>query len=367
LRVLIIGPLPPPVHGNSFANEIVRQSMSKGKNSIDVINTAASDISSTQGSVFSFRKALSFFRHYLSVHKFLRADVVYMTPGLTIFGLLKYSPFALISRALDKPYVLHIHGGHFGETLRGRRGLVGWLGRKTVQGAAAGIVLSKSLRRVIYGLIPDSSTFEINNFVDDELLQVDPHRKDLDRLRILYLSNLMREKGILDLLEACSILAKRQVPFKLEIAGACEQTVKQEINTRLAELGSNAQYLGPVHGAEKIAALQRANVFVLPTYYPIEGQPIALLEAMASGQIVVTTDHGGIADVVSSRNGFFVPPRDPAALADVLSMIGSDLPKMSNSIGAGNAQYARQTFTRDRFSIEISRVLEQLCQRRHPK
>jgi len=62
----------------------------------------------------------------------------------------------------------------------------------------------------------------------------------------------------------------------------------------------------------------RNYIFCLPTYYPNEGQPISILEAMANGCAIVTTDHGGIKDVVTKENGIFVGKSNPCDLKNAL-------------------------------------------------
>jgi glycosyltransferase involved in cell wall biosynthesis len=59
------------------------------------------------------------------------------------------------------------------------------------------------------------------------------------------------------------------------------------------------QFLGKVDGQHKEKALLDAHVLVLPTRYPHEGQPLVLIEAMSAGAVPVTTDQGGIPDLMS--------------------------------------------------------------------
>ena len=64
-------------------------------------------------------------------------------------------------------------------------------------------------------------------------------------------------------------------------------------------------------GEKKRRLFAEAHVFCLPTYYSYyEGQPISILEAYASGCVVITTDHGGICDIFKDKiNGFRVEKR----------------------------------------------------------
>ena len=68
-----------------------------------------------------------------------------------------------------------------------------------------------------------------------------------------------------------------------------------------------------------MGTLQVADVFVLPTFYPFEGQPLVLLEALAAGVPVVSTFHAGIPETVrNEKEGLLVPANDPPALAGAI-------------------------------------------------
>ena len=91
MKVLVIGPLVPPVDGCSYANEILIKNLATNGIQHEKINTNTPVISSNQGTRFSFVKAASFLKTYLSLPKVISADIVYFTPGQTFFGILKYS------------------------------------------------------------------------------------------------------------------------------------------------------------------------------------------------------------------------------------------------------------------------------------
>lgn len=85
-------------------------------------------------------------------------------------------------------------------------------------------------------------------------------------------------------------------------------------------------------------------IFVLPTRYPNEGQPIGILEAMGNGMLIITTDHAGIPDIVMDGvNGIVVSG------ADLAVDVCDNLKKLSNSellkIINHNQEYCRQNFT----------------------
>lgn len=322
-----------------------------------IVDTNVPLISGDQGDRFSWRKALNFVRVYHGLLRVASVDVVYMTPGQTFFGLLKYAPFMSFARLLRKPYVIHVHGNHLGNHYAQLNGIKKRLFNHYVSGAAAGIVLSESLRANFHGLLPMSKVFVVENFAGDALFDQPIATKSPTHLEVLYLSNLMREKGILVLLDALLLLKERAVPFHARIAGRMEIGIAAEVEQRLAQLDPEVEYAGPVKGQAKSDLLRDANVVVLPTYYIMEGQPIALLEAMATGNIIVTTPHAGIPDIVNESNGYLLPVRDAQALAACLGQIAADLPVEIARFCSHNRQTAAERFTEQAFAKKILAVL----------
>jgi len=136
-------------------------------------------------------------------------------------------------------------------------------------------------------------------------------------LRILFLSNFLPGKGYKELLKAYQELTdnERQM-VKIDFAGDFPSATEKESFLNEIHGCNGIQYHGPVSGNAKRNILSRAHVLCLPTYYAYEGQPIAILEAYASGCVVVTTDHSGISDVfVESINGYRVEKRSASEIA----------------------------------------------------
>lgn len=360
MRILIAGPFPEPVNGCSYANAVFRHHCSNLGHSVLVIDTSVPVISGNQGGSFSLRKAMRFMHVYLKLTQITSADVVYMTPGQTFFGLIKYAPAMSIAKLCGKPYVIHVHGNHLGKHYTQLGGFKKWLFHYYISRAAAGLVLSKSLRSNFDGLLPPEKVFVVENFAGDAITSHPAAPKSTEQLELLYLSNLMREKGILDLLDALSILKQKGLKFTARIAGHLETGISAEVEGRLKGLAPEVTFAGPVAGQEKIDLLVNSNVFVLPTYYTMEGQPISLLEGMAAGNIIVTTRHAGIPDVVDESNGYLLPVRDSVALAECLLRIAENLPVELGRFSSHNRRVAKERFTEKSFVENILAVLAQL-------
>jgi glycosyltransferase involved in cell wall biosynthesis len=355
-KVILIGPFPPPINGCAFANKILHENLMAKGVSCEIIDTSTNIISSKQGSNFSLKKAFNFFKVYVKIFKIRRFEKVYITPGHTFYGILKYLPFILMARIYSRPYYLHIHGNYLGKEYQ----LISNWKKKILEflisKAAGGIVLSDSLKGNLSPFLKESKVFIVENFVENSLFENRNVKKRKDKLRILYLSNLMKEKGIIEFLDALLYLQKEGVNFEAKIAGNIEKEIVEEVNAKL-EILDNVDYVGVVRGEAKKSLFLNANLFILPTYYKMEGQPISLLEAMATQNIIITTKHSGIPDIISEDNGFFVDKKSSTSIANVLLEINNNMDILER-FWKTNLSYCKVNFTEERFATKIMKVLK---------
>lgn len=126
------------------------------------------------------------------------------------------------------------------------------------------------------------------------------HREEIDCVRVFYIGNIGREKGIHDVIHAASQLkAGRDLPFKLILAGSFnDQREEHRVRKLVADydLHDTVVFPGTVYGRKKEEAFLEADIFVLPSYS--EGIPLSMLEAMSYGLPVVVSGVGGIPEVV---------------------------------------------------------------------
>ena len=117
---------------------------------------------------------------------------------------------------------------------------------------------------------------------------------------------------------------------------------------------------GLVDNAEKVRLLRTADIFALPSYS--EGQPIAILEAMAVGLPVISTSIGSIPEVVQEANGRIIAPGDVEALrAAIRELAGSET--LRETIGRFNARQAREKYSVERTMEEIASVYRRMMPR----
>lgn len=175
-----------------------------------------------------------------------------------------------------------------------------------------------------------------------------------DETLIVFAARLIPEKGVLKLLEAFSLLTQRNVNTKLVIAGtgALYDEVKQKQTDRI-------KVLGALPFNEVIALYKAADVFCLPTDYP-EGFPTTVLEAAACRAMLVATDKGGTAEMVSDDSfGILIKDNTVENLAAALHKSMTDAEYRSSC--TDNAyKKVMQTFTWHNTCQKLLSITEKL-------
>lgn len=148
--------------------------------------------------------------------------------------------------------------------------------------------------------------------------------------RMFYLSNLIWSKGYFDVLQAVDLLVnKYNKKVECIFAGQFMASVddpnpaisnKEDFDRFVSEhhLDSVVSYYPGMYGEEKDSAFSKSHVFLLPTYYINEGQPVSIIEAMAYGCVPIVTYYRHIPMMVNNNNGCFVEPKNPQQIAEAI-------------------------------------------------
>ncbi len=354
-NLLIIGPFPGPPKGISLSNQVVADGLVKRNWNVKKINTEHSDVVNSAIGHFSVDK-LSFLKTYFHCYKIFGVDAVYITIGITFFGVLKYAPFILLSKILNKKTIVHLHSNHLNKEYQSLKGIKRNIFSKLIASFDTGIVLSNSLRDNLTPFIAQDSVHELYNFVEDKLIvseEVLHEKKDFSEIRLFFLSNLLEEKGINLLLQVIKRLNDEGLFLKVRIAG--NKIIGNNVDALIAEL-NNVEYLGIVSGEAKQNLLIWGNVFCLPTFFSMEGQPISILEAMAFNTLIVTTKHAGIPDICSEENAVFCKEKSEEDLYLKLKFIISNWEELQKK-AIFNGVYARNKFTETKFISAIEGII----------
>ena len=134
---------------------------------------------------------------------------------------------------------------------------------------------------------------------------------------LVNVGRLVEQKGQMVLLEAAAIVARRGVPFTLNLVGDGPMRADLEDMIRRHGLGERVKLLGWQSNDKVHELLRQSRAMVMPSF--AEGLPVALMESLALGRPVITTYVAGIPELVVHReNGLLVAAGDAEGLADAM-------------------------------------------------
>jgi len=165
------------------------------------------------------------------------------------------------------------------------------------------------------------------NIEDFEVRQQHDNNRNAP-LEVLAVGRFVEKKGFHILIEAAKILADRSVRCSITILGSgpMEQDLKASVERM--NLQSIVKLPGHASTEEVKQKMHLSDVVVVPSVTSksgeMEGIPVVLMEAMASGIPVIGSSHSGIPELVNESTGVLVPENNAAALADAIESFHSD-------------------------------------------
>lgn len=261
-----------------------------------------------------------------------------LAPAVT---LVRAGLLALAARLRGCRVIVHGHGGRvqLWLTTRPRRLLV----RIGLVGAARVVAVAEEGCAALRAVLGAERVVLVNNGVDLEQFSPPLGKPSHDPPRVLYVGLLTPRKGVIDLVEASTILRGRGVLHELWLAGGSpDEGPTAEAQVRTA-LGPEVRLLG-VRAHDEMPVLYReADVFCLPSWW--EAFPLSVLEAMASGLPVVASAVGDVGRIVEDgSSGLLVPPRDPRELAAALETLLTDATRRA-AMGAAGRHRVERSFS----------------------
>lgn len=262
------------------------------------------------------------------------------------------SVVCLLARLARRPYLLHVHGSEFADfyeecSPRARRIVTRVLAR-----AALVLALSEAWRATLQDISPQARLDVLMNAVPLPPLD-EVRRRETPQPVLLFLGEIARHKGVLELARAFASVARQFPQLKLVYGGTGSAVQQVRDLTAELELGERVEFTGWLEAQRKRAAYAGATIFVLPSY--VEGMPMALLEAMSWGLPAIATAVGGVPEMITHEvNGLLIPPGDTEALAAAITRLMSD-PPLRQRLG----EAARATVA-ERFSLDtaVRRLLD---------
>lgn len=308
-------------------------------------------------------------RFFYDYSRFVRAlrtnhyDVIHINPSLDFKSIFRDGIFAWLARLHGKKIVVFFHGwGKPVEMIIERYGL--WLFKLLFGGANSFIVLAKQFENVLKSwgikqqIYREVMTIDDSTFAEFDVNGPLVESQKSAMWRILFLSRVVKEKGIYETISAFSLLKNKYPNLELVVAGDGDEleNAKSFVNDHAIP---NVSFPGYVNGEDKNRLYKSSHIFCFPTYYG-EGLPNTIVESMAFGLPIVTRPVGGIADFFKNgEHGFLTNSQKPKELANLIERLLVDR-ELYRKISLINYQYAQLNFLASQAALRLEKIYKSL-------
>jgi glycosyltransferase involved in cell wall biosynthesis len=184
----------------------------------------------------------------------------------------------------------------------------------------------------LYGLNSDGVRVVSNAAFYDAVDDVAGEQRDASApICIGFLSNITKEKGIVEFFEVLSRLKRRGVQYRAVIAGPLATETRPMFEDLLGA-ASDVEYVGPVYGEQKERFYHQLDIFLFPTKYRNEAEPLVVYEALRCAVHVMACDRGAIAELLGNGAGMvFAEDAIVDSAATQIAMFSADRAALSGA------------------------------------
>jgi glycosyltransferase involved in cell wall biosynthesis len=322
-HLIVIGPLPPPVHGVTISTSLVLGNGLLGARfSVEHLDTSDHRSGEDIGR-WDVRNALLGVSAVVRLNRMLRGrrGIVYLPLSQSSGGVLRDSLLIRLAAARGWRVAAHLRGGEFPDFYARQPRPFRWWIRASLQRLTSLAVMGSSLRGLFDGLVSRQRIAVVPNGTPDNFRAGFERSPDT----VLFLSNLMARKGVIESVDTALKVLERHPTAIFRFVGTWRNDrFERQVRERAEPAGDRIRFLPPATAEEKRRLLLTSSMLLFPPVEP-EGHPRVVLEAIAAGLPVVTTDRGAIAEtVIHGEGGFVLDEPDPDRLADrVLQLLDS--------------------------------------------
>lgn len=334
-KMLIIGPLPPPIGGSPVTLEaMLNEFRSYPQIQVTVINTSPRRDVKKKMTGFNLEKVQRMFRILAQYQKELRESDAILAFANDLFAFILIPLLLLQARINRKPFYLKPVGSGLDLFMESRGKLVKVLMLKVLKSTNGVLAQTKYLTdwllkagcpNVIYlpGCRPHQSL-------------VFPTRPPSSECKMIFIAHITLRKGPLVLLDALRLLQQRgALAVACDFYGPIHDNVHDEFLKGIETI-PGVRHMGIAETKMATRIIAQYDVLILPTFFDSEGHPGVLIEAMHAGVPVISTRIRTISELVKDGvNGFLVPSQDSAALADAIETLALD-PALREQMGQAN-------------------------------
>jgi glycosyltransferase involved in cell wall biosynthesis len=351
-QLIVIGPLPPPVHGVTVSTALVLSNRFLAER-FSLVHLDTSDHrTGVNIGRWDFKNVMLGTSAVLRLRSLLARPpgVVYLPLSQSSGGFLRDSLFIRLAGSRGWKVTAHLRGSEFPAFYARQPRIYRWWIRKTLLKLTSMAVMGSSLEGLFDGMLPRERIAVVANGTPD--IHQDGVKRHPET--VLFLSSLRPRKGIIESVEtALRVIEQRPSARFLFVGAWVDERLERELKERARAAGDRIRFLPPAVDEEKQKLLLSSSLLLFPPVEP-EGHPRVVLEAIAAGLPVVTTDRGAIAEtVLNGECGFVLDDPTPDQLTDrVLKLLGDQL--LREQMGkAARARYLAE-FTEERADRKLA-------------
>lgn len=309
--VLMIGPFPPPVHGASVITEAAARLLQLDGQQITRVNVGAEG----RGPGYHWKRTRRYAAASVAIARCSRRVYLSLSGGAGLwYDLLLVSLGALVGRV----FVFHHHSFAYLNRPNPVLRLITLIAAERQTHIALCPTMANKLR-TLYG--SSLTCVVISNFAFLDVGVLDQVRVRGTLSTIGYLSNVTLAKGADRFLDLMQGLEASGCNVRGILAGPCaDPQTFDYVERRTAEIPA-VSYRGAIYGKDKAQFFESVDLFVFPSRYTNEAQPLVLYEAALAGIPTVATDRGCIPDLI--RDGSLLLDANASNLDELTSSIRS--------------------------------------------
>lgn len=308
------------------------------------------------GKLAKLGKAITGYLRFIKLLFTSKPDLVHIHSsfGASFYRKLPYIYLAVLFRI---PVINHIHGSELTGFYWDISPIFQRIKRNTFQKCSKIIVLSNEWKERFSGIMPKEKMYVIENY---SVLNGRGASSDNAGKTVLFMGFLNKLKGCLDIPPIIASVKDsiKDVVFVLAGSGNEEDTQAILSLVKDFDIEKNIMFPGWVRNEEKRSLLNKASLYFLPSY--TEGMPMSILEAMGYGMPIVSTNVGGIPQLVKNDyNGYLCEPGDVESMATAIIEILQDEEKRKR-MGEASAAIVAERFSLKQHIDKLTEIYEGL-------
>lgn len=312
MKLIFIGPLPPPVHGMSAMNKAVCDHLAADGITVCTINTAPKSLNRKLTTRFS--------RIPIIISCWIElVCLLWKKKSLSVYialsggwGQLFDLCMVITARCFGARIIFHHHTFAF---------LINWKPLSAIIFKIAGpktihITLCKLMAKTL------EKKYQVQNRRIVSNIAAMPIQKGHNRTTLKtigFIGNITVEKGGRIILKIARQIALKKLPIKVVVAGPCpESSLSKDLYK--ANHDKIIKWIGPVYNNKKDSFFSHIDVLLMPTQYPNEAEPLVVWEALGMGAPVIAYNRGCISEQIDKYGGKIISP-EKDFVADALKIL----------------------------------------------